>query len=215
MSLAFAAQVSDLTTVKSSMTIETTESGSTCSDENTSPTATVREFHTIVKKVHSEGVDDEDVGSGLYATKDFPIGAIVMHAYMAPENIQTFKTMHSIQVGENEMWDCHNESDVCMLMHAYNPNCMLRVVEVTNGDAVVGRSMLVIARRHIQVDEPLTLNYNSFEFGAYSCPFTCFETGRRVDGFNNAEEDEKEFLLSSGLAFPHIVRLFAASNPSH
>jgi hypothetical protein len=92
-------------------------------------------------------------------------------------------------------------------MHAYDPNCMLRVVEVINDQRVIGRSMLVIARRPIEVDESLTLNYNSFEFAPFSCPFTCFETGRRVDGFQNARNDEKEFLLNSGLAFPHIRRM--------
>jgi len=167
----------------------------------------VRQFHTVVKQVLSADGDVETLGSGLYATKAFQAGAIVMHAHIAAGNIKNFKTMHSIQIGEDEMWDCHNESDVCMLMHAYDPNCMLRVVEVINDQRVIGRSMLVIARRPIQVDESLTLNYNSFEFAPFSCPFTCFETGRRVDGFHNARDDEKEFLLNSGLAFPHIRRM--------
>lgn len=214
MSLVLETQASDLKmfkSMKSNATIETVDSGSTHSEENMTPTAPVREFHTIVKSVRSSENPEEDVGCGLYATKAFQTGAIVMHAHMAPENVQSFKTMHSIQVGEKEMWDCHNESDVCMLMHAYDPNCMLRVVEVSMDNTLVGRSMLVIARRNIKVDEPLTLNYNSFEFGAYSCPFTCFETGRRVDGFNNAEDDEKEFLLKSGLAFPHIRNMFGGN----
>jgi hypothetical protein len=167
----------------------------------------VRQFHTVVKHVLSADGDVETLGSGLYATKSFQAGTIVMHAHIAAGNIKNFKTMHSIQIGEDEMWDCHNESDACMLMHAHDPNCMPRVVEVIVDQIVLGRSMLVIARRPIQVDESLTLNYNSFEFAPFSCPFTCFETGRRVDGFQNARDDEKEFLLNSGLAFPHIRRM--------
>jgi hypothetical protein len=189
---------------------DTLNSGSTEDEvlkKHAARSVVVRQFHTTVKQVFSADGDAETLGSGLYATKAFQAGAIVMHAHIAAGNIKNFKTMHSIQIGEDEMWDCHNESDVCMLMHAYDPNCMLRVVEVIVDQIVIGRSMLVIARRPIQVDESLTLNYNSFEFAPFSCPFTCFETGRRVDGFQNARDDEKEFLLNSGLAFPHIRRM--------
>lgn len=188
---------------------DTLQSGSTDDEVHKTKTGdnVVRQFHTVVKQVLSGHGEVATLGSGLYATKAFQAGAIVMHAHIAAQNVRNFKTMHSIQISEDDMWDCHNESDVCMLMHAYDPNCMLQVVEVVHDQIVIGRSMLVIARRPIKVDESLTLNYNSFEFAPFSCPFTCFETGRRVDGFQNARDDEKEFLFNSGLAFPHIRRM--------
>jgi len=201
-----------LDTLKTNKSIDTLDSGSTDDEVHKNieeRRVEIREFHTTVKQVAASDGEEEVLGSGLYATKAFPAGAIVMHAHIAPENIRNFKTMHSIQISEEEMWDCHNESDICMLMHAFDPNCLLRVVEVTVDNVVIGRSMLVIARRHVEVDESLTLNYNSFEFAPYSCPFTCFETGRLVDGFQNARDDEKEFLLNSGLSFPHIRRMHA------
>ncbi|CAE8697187.1 unnamed protein product [Polarella glacialis] len=87
------------------------------------------------------------------------------------------------------------------------PNCELQLVHATSG---FKKSMLFIARKQLQKGTLLTLNYNSFEYGKVSSPFEDCFSGRTVNRFEAGETDEKKFLLSSGFAFPHVRKMWAA-----
>ena len=121
-----------------------------------------------------------------------------------------------------------------MGQHAYDPSCRMDIMTydadrnlVTADEddylACAERLQLFIvlrARRQLEANDLLTYNYNSFE-DHITCTFTDVETSTLVGGFPMCDGEERNFLVKSGIAFPHIRRmadrgwLFEGLRPVH
>ena len=146
---------------------------------------------TIVTK---EGVEGERV-EGLVLEQPCEEDSLIMTVMRTPENMFEKAQWQSVQCGENQ--HCMFAEKALKMNHSSDPNTRIAILE----DRCEIRSI-----KAIEAGELLYFNYNSTEWEMAE-PFKDWESGENVQGFLHASPEEKQKILDTNIAAPHIREL--------
>jgi uncharacterized protein len=141
--------------------------------------------------------ETSEKGEGIFATRSFKAGEIVMVGII--EKVLEENNSHASQVGENE-YVLHARI-VSKVNHSCDPNCGIRVNETGAHDFV--------AIRDIILNEEITFDYAMRNYGVNYFPKQCMCGSKRcrgkITGWKDLpDEKKKEY---EGFVAPYLLEL--------
>jgi hypothetical protein len=138
-------------------------------------------------------------GEGIYATKSFKVGDLVMVGVI--KEVLSGNNSHASQIGENEY--VLHAGLISKVNHSCDPNCGIRVNETGAHDFV--------AIRNISINEEITFDYAMRNYGVDYFPKKCMCGSKRcrgrITGWKDLpEERRKEY---EGFEAPYLLALDA------
>ena len=146
---------------------------------------------TIVEKEGVEGQRTE----GLTLEQSIGSDELIFTVMKTSENMLDKPTWQSVQCGINSHVDFTEKA--LKMNHSSDPNTRIAILE----DRCEIRSI-----KPIEAGELLFFNYNSTEWEMAE-PFKDWESGENVQGFMHASPEEKQKILDTNIAAPHIREL--------
>jgi uncharacterized protein len=144
----------------------------------------------------------EEKGEGVFATKSFMHGEIVMVGMI--EKTQVKNHSHASQVGENEY--VFHAGLISKVNHSCDPNCGIRINENGAHD--------FIAMREISINEEISFDYAMRNYGVDYFPKQCVcgsEICRgRITGWKDLPAIRKN--LYEGFVAPYLLELDAKNS---
>ena len=138
-------------------------------------------------------------GEGIFATKSFEVGDIVMVGVI--KEVLSGNHSHASQIGENEY--VLHAGLITKVNHSCDPNCGIRVNETGAHDFV--------AMRNISSNEEITFDYAMRNYGVDYFPKQCMCGSKRcrgrITGWKDLpDEIKKEY---EGFVAPYLLELDA------
>ena len=138
-------------------------------------------------------------GEGVFATKSFKVGDIVMVGVI--KEVLSENHSHASQIGENEY--VLHAGLISKVNHSCGPNCGIRVNETGAHDFV--------AIRNISINDEITFDYAMRNYGVDYFPKQCMCGSKRcrgrITGWKDLpDEKKKEY---EGFVAPYLLELDA------
>ena len=138
-------------------------------------------------------------GEGIFATKSFKVGGIVMVGVI--KEVLNGNHSHASQTGENEY--VLHAGLISKVNHSCDPGCGIRVNEMGAHDFV--------AIRNIKINEEITFDYAMRNYGVDYFPKQCMCGSKRcrsrITGWKDLpDEKKKEY---EGVVAPYLLELDA------
>ena len=138
-------------------------------------------------------------GEGIFATKSFKAGDIVMVGVI--KEVLSGNHSHASQIGENEY--VLHAGLISKVNHSCGPNCGIRVNETGAHDFV--------AIRNISINEEITFDYAMRNYGVDYFPKQCMCGSKRcrgrITGWKDLPDDKKKEY--EGFVAPYLLELDA------
>ena len=138
-------------------------------------------------------------GEGIFATKSFKVGDIVMVGVI--KEALNRNHSHASQIGENEY--VLHAGLISKVNHSCDPNCGIRVNETGAHDFV--------AIRNISINEEITFDYAMRNYGVDYFPKKCMCGSKRcrgrITGWKDLPEERKK--AYEGFVAPYLLALDA------
>ncbi len=123
-------------------------------------------------------------GEGIFATKSFKVGDIVMVGVI--KEVLNGNDSHASQIGENEY--VLHAGLISKVNHSCDPNCGIRVNETGAHDFV--------AIRNISINEEITFDYAMRNYGVDYFPKQCMCGSKRcrgrITGWKDLPDEKKK-----------------------
>ena len=148
--------------------------------------------------------ESAEKGEGIFATRSFKIGEIVMVGIIG--KVLKENHSHASQIGENEF--VFHAGLISKVNHSCDPNCGIRANETGAHDFV--------ARKDIVANEEITFDYAMRNYGVDYFPKQCLcgsERCRgRITGWKDLPDERKNEY--EGFVAPYLLELDARYSPN-